>query len=117
MAVDGSNQTNLTQHPGFDWQPQFSPDGFSILFESTRDDNYEIYIMDINGNDPMNLTNHSGKDFNAQFSTNGELICFTSNRDGDYEIYSVQPDGSNLANLTKRPSNTEIWPYFQPWPN
>ena len=37
--------------------------------------------------------------------------------DGDYEIYSVQPDGSNLANLTKRPSNTEIWPYFQPWPN
>ena len=47
MDINGFNQVNLSQHPGRDKYPQFSPDGSRIIFVSDRDGNYEIYIMEL----------------------------------------------------------------------
>lgn len=46
MAADGRGQTNLTNQPrGMDTEPNWSPDGSKIAFASTRDGNWEVYIM------------------------------------------------------------------------
>ena len=47
MAADGSQQTRITVHPAFDYYGVFSPDGTRLAFESTRDGDYEIYILDL----------------------------------------------------------------------
>ena len=117
MDVDGSNQTNLTQNPGFDWQPQFSPAGDKIMFESTRNGNYELYIMDTNGYNLVNLTNSPGKDFRGNFSPDGSSITFTSFRDENFEIYMVDIDDTKLVNVSNRSDNTDYSSSFQPWPN
>ena len=41
------------------------------MFESTRDGNYELYVMDTDGNNLVNLTNNPGKDFGGKFSQDG----------------------------------------------
>ena len=49
MDNDGGNQRNLTNNPGDDRYPSWSPDGKGIVFSSDRNDmggNRQIYVMD-----------------------------------------------------------------------
>ena len=57
MNPDGSEQTNLTNHPAYDSAPGWSPDGSKIAFVSERDGDFEVYVMNADGSGPTNLTN------------------------------------------------------------
>jgi len=39
-----------------------------IVFTSSRDGNYEIYIMNVDGSEQVNLTNNPATDWNPSFS-------------------------------------------------
>lgn len=58
MNSDGSGDTALTDADGRDENPVWSPDGRKIVFQSERDGNFEVYIMDSNGDNQMRLTNN-----------------------------------------------------------
>lgn len=45
--LDGSNRRRLTAGPKIDAQPAISPDGSKLTFQSNRDGNYEIYVMNL----------------------------------------------------------------------
>jgi len=62
MNADGSNQTRLTNSPGSDLSPAWSPTGSKIAFHSTRDGNEEIYVMNANGTGAVNITNDGAFD-------------------------------------------------------
>jgi len=74
-----------------------------VLFETNRDGNPEIYLMNPDGSQPMNLTNHPDTDNYAAWSPDGTKIAFVSRRTGDNEIYVMNADGSNPTNLTNHP--------------
>ncbi|HLL74203.1 MAG TPA: carboxypeptidase regulatory-like domain-containing protein, partial [Pyrinomonadaceae bacterium] len=105
MNPDGSGQTNVSNHPAFDGEPAFSPDGAKIVFLSDRDGNDEIYVMNADGTNPTNLTNDANFDYGPAFSPDGGRIVFTSERSGNAEIYAMNSDGSGLVNLTNHPSH------------
>jgi TolB protein len=50
MNADGTGLTNLTQNPGLDYQPAWSPDGSWITFASTRETS-GIFVMRPDGSD------------------------------------------------------------------
>jgi Tol biopolymer transport system component len=47
---------------------ELPPDGSKIAFFSTRDGNYEIYVMNADGSDPRNLTNNDAFDYDPDWS-------------------------------------------------
>ena len=52
MDADGGNPRNLTNHPGADKDPSWSPDAKRIAFTADRNDrewNRQIYVMDADG--------------------------------------------------------------------
>ncbi|HYT88008.1 MAG TPA: hypothetical protein VEL76_04755, partial [Gemmataceae bacterium] len=47
MNPDGSDQRNLTKHPGNDNFASWAPDGRRLALISNRDGGYNIYIVDV----------------------------------------------------------------------
>ena len=45
-----------------DIRPRLSPDGQRICFVSTRDGNYEIYVMDVDGGRVQRITRNEERD-------------------------------------------------------
>ena len=89
------------------------------MFESTRDGNYELYIMDTDGNNLVNLTNSPRKDIRGNFAPDGNSITFTSFgyiSDETSEVFIVDIDGNNLINVSNYPGAEDWGSSFQPWP-
>jgi TolB protein len=84
-----------------------------IAFESQRDGNAEIYVMNPDGSGETNLTNNPAFDTTPAWSPDGARIAFGSLRDGDFEIFVMNADGTNPVNLTNSP-NTDLWPTWSP---
>src|SRR3989454_755895 len=71
-----------------------------VVFSSTRDGNYEIYVARADGSHPTRLTNHPAEDRFPAWSPDGTRIAFVSDRDGNPDIYVMNADGSSLTRLT-----------------
>ncbi|HET7521241.1 MAG TPA: hypothetical protein VFK61_06860 [Candidatus Limnocylindria bacterium] len=100
FAATGGEPERLTDSPGDDRAPVYSPDGASILFDSTRDGNTEIYVMNADGSDERRLTFDDGEDWGASWSPDGRQIAFNSSRDGGMDIYVMRADGTDVRRLT-----------------
>ena len=70
-----------------------------ILFTSTRDGNYEVYVMNPDGSEQVNLTQHHAADLSATWSPTGEQILFVSDRNDVRDLYLMDSDGSNVRRV------------------
>ncbi len=111
MGPDGKDPLNLSQNPGEDRNPSWSPDGSQIAFVSSREGQSDggsfIFIMDANGGDVRQLTDTPLSDL-PDWSHDGSRIVFTSQDD----IFVIPTDGSSPAiNLTNSPEKdtTPSW--------
>lgn len=113
VKADGTGLRQLTDAPGIDVSPRWSPDGTRIVFESRRDTNYDIegfetwrdsnsnvYVMNADGSCQRRLTDNPESDQSPVWSTDGSQIAFHSYRDGNSDIYVVNSDGTNERRLT-----------------
>ena len=65
-----------------------------IAFASSRDGNYEIYVMDGDGKNQRRVTAHPTIDLHPAWSPDGKKIAFVSNRNGGYiQIWVIDGDG------------------------
>jgi Tol biopolymer transport system component len=116
MDPGGDQVTRLTNRPGHDRLPAWSPDGQQIAFVANDGHDDEIYVMDTDPstNDaPINISNTSTHDSSPAWSPDGQQIAFESDRDRDYEIWVMNNDGSRLKNLTGN-RRGDSWPDWQP---
>jgi len=109
--TDGTGQTNLTNNAAEDGVPHWSPDGSKIVFNSFRDGNFEIYVMNAgDGSGLTRLTNNGAQDGEPSWSPDGSKIAFESNRDGNFEIYVMNADGTNQTRLTNNGAQDILYP-------
>ena len=103
MDADGGNLRNLTQHPGFDSYPDWSPDGKQILFLSDRDGGINTYIMDADGQNVRRLTNYPPDgEFadNPVWSPDGKWIAFEWVQAGGSGIYVMNTNGKDVHHIS-----------------
>ncbi len=113
MDADGSGQTRITKHRGFEDSPSWSPDGSKIALDFFPDGNYDIYVIDADGEARTQLTWDPRTDREPAWSPDGERIAFSSNRDGNREVYVMDADGSDEVNLTNNPAD-DSYPAWSP---
>ncbi|MBL6980339.1 MAG: SUMF1/EgtB/PvdO family nonheme iron enzyme, partial [Anaerolineales bacterium] len=101
IMADGSHLQRLTDHPGEDYWPTWSPDGQQIAFASQRDENFEIYSMNADGSDLQRLTREPGNDLEPAWSPDGSKIAFMVYQSGKSDVYVMDFDGSGRKRLTQ----------------
>ena len=104
--------TAITHNSTNDWDPAWLPDGRRIAFNSDRNGDRDIYVMNADGSDVVQLTDNPGGDGDPAWSPDGRWIAFISQRDGDWDwdnwdwewdIYVMNADGSGVIQLTDNP--------------
>ena len=88
-----------------------SPANGRIVFQSNRDGDFEIYVMNADGSGQTRLTDNEASDGFPSWSPDERRIVFQSHRDGDSEIYVMNADGSGLTRLT----DNEAWDWVPSW--
>ena len=102
MDADGTNVRRLTDSPGLDEGPVWSPDGTKVAFSSARDGQQEIYVMNADGSDQRRVTDNPARDESPDwqglpFDDKGHQPC------GDV---SLAPGGVSSVMTVKAPCET-----------
>lgn len=134
VGKNGGQAVQLTNSPGEEAYPKFSPDGKEIAFTARYRGNPDVYVMPTTGGVPLRLTYGSHTDRMVDWHPSGEKILFASRRETGIpsgrvnqlflipktgglpeklpipygEIATYSPDGNQLAYITKI---TETYPF------
>jgi len=96
--LDGSPETRITDDPGWDMYPEWSPDGRQIVFNSNRlDGRYRIFITNSDGGGTRSLLDTPISISSRPFPVNAGLVSRWS------------PDGRRIAYLETTEETTSLW--------
>ncbi len=100
MNSDGTNLRQLTDEPGYDGGPFFSPDGKRICWRRFSESGLtaEIMTMNIDGSDQKQLTQMGALSWAPYYHPSGKYLIFTTNKHGfgNFELYLVAADGNSV---------------------
>ena len=90
VALDGTQIREASHNEGADWLPRWSPDSQHVLFESNRDGNSEIYVIEAGGWPAQNLiAKATADDLWPAWSRDGNFVAFARNQSDKSVIYLI----------------------------
>ena len=100
----GGIARELSQGPGYDFEPAVSPDGSTIAFSRDVDGNIDIYSMPLAGGDAKRLSRDPALEFHPRWTRNGQIL-FASAVDGQFDIGMIDPSSGAVAHVETDPAN------------
>jgi dipeptidyl aminopeptidase/acylaminoacyl peptidase len=113
MDMATGTVTTLFDTPGIhDSAPAWSPDGTLIAFESYRDGDSDLYLMNADGSNVRQITNNTNWDEGPAWSPDGTRLAFTrAYNPTDFNVWTMRVDGTDERQLTTdpRPEESPDW--------
>ncbi len=118
MNSDGSNQIRLTQTPGYDGGPFFTPDGKRIVWRRFEENGAiaDVYTMLLDGSDVRKITEFKAMSWAPYFHPSGKYLIFASNKLGfsNFELYMVDALGKHEPIRVTSTDGFDGLPVFSP---
>ncbi len=105
LPAKGGQATQITDELYDARQPDWSPDGGSIAFQSNRNGLIHIWIAKRDGSSAHPVTSGDFEEREPNWSPDGKWIAFSSDRSGNYEVWVVNVANGQLRQVTKTPAN------------
>ncbi|MEI9895482.1 MAG: PA domain-containing protein [Chthoniobacter sp.] len=118
MNADGTNVRQLTDAPGYDGGPFFSPDGSRIIWRHFAESGMvaDVWTMKIDGTDKHRVTDFQSMSWAPYYHPSGKYIIFTSNKLGftNFELYLVDVNGEHEPVRVTYSDGFDGLPVFSP---
>ena len=113
MDWDGNNPLPLTRNGSINLNPDFAPDGKSIIFTSYKHGNPDLYWRSLSHTEEVPISSRKGLNITGSWSPDGSKIALALSKDGDAEIYTIDKNGGHPNRLTINPA-LDLYPAWSP---
>ena len=115
LPITGSdNPTKITdENAGHSYLHGWSPNGKQVIFTGQRNNNFDIYAVDVATKKETRLTEDPSLDDGPEYTPDGKWIWFNSVRTGTMKLWKMKPDGSEEQQVTFDEYN-DWFPHFSP---
>ncbi len=104
---DGRRLQQLTNNPGIDIAPSWSPDGNRLVFVSDRTGSPQLYVVDRDGSNLRRLTFEGNYNSGPAWSPDGNWIVYETRVGGQFDLWLIDPEGKANAPIVTHPRNDE----------
>lgn len=100
LGTDEARQ--LTSGGGYDYQPDWSPDGRWVVFSSYRNDAMELRLLDLQGETNQVLFGHGFVNVEPRWSPDGSQLAFVSTAfEGRWHVYLARFASGELRDVRR----------------
>jgi dipeptidyl aminopeptidase/acylaminoacyl peptidase len=112
--LESTTAVQLTAGPGYDHQPDFAPDGRSIVFARYDRDAVELQLLDLESAEVRPLTANGAVNVQPRFSPDGKRIAFVSTmHEGRFHVFTGEIHGGSLRSTpVARERKSEVERYY-----
>jgi TolB protein len=102
QSIQSSATQQLTAGPGYDYQPDCSPDGRWVIFDRYNHDAIELWALDLRDGSTHQLTSGGAVNLEPRFSPDGTRVAFVSTSyKGHFHIFIAGFDSGQLSDVRK----------------
>ena len=102
QALNSSTAEQLTAGPGYDYQPDCSPDGRWIVYATYNHDAIELWVLDLQTKRSHQLTLGGAVNVEPRFSPDGKRLAFVSTSyNGHFHIFAGDFKDGELTNVQR----------------
>jgi TolB protein len=98
----------LTDGPGYDYEPDWSPDGTLVVYVSYQKDAMELWLLDLPSGKSTQLTQGGAVNVEPRWSPDGKRLAWVSTQfHGRFHIFLADFKNGALGNVTKLTGETK----------
>ncbi len=102
QKIDSNTAQQLTDGPGYDYQPDWSPDGKSIVYVSYQKDAMELWLLNLSSGKSQPLTSGGAVNVEPRWSPDGRRIVFVSTSyNKRFHIFRANVNDGKLENIVR----------------
>lgn len=113
VPIEGGTARRLTEEIYEIAQPDWSPDGETIAFQSYRDGNFHVWTIGADGRGLKQLTKGLFDCREPRWSPDGKTIAFSSDRGGRYGVHLLDVASGTITAFSTGPGD-EFEPSWSP---
>ncbi|HKF24381.1 MAG TPA: DPP IV N-terminal domain-containing protein, partial [Candidatus Acidoferrum sp.] len=107
QKLDAGEAVQLTDGPGYDYQPDWSPDGKRIVYVSYQKDALELWLLDVESGRTSQLTTGGAVNIEPRWSPDGKRIVFVSSSfNKRFHIFRADVGDGKLENVVRLTGET-----------
>ncbi len=102
QKLESTEAVQLTDGPGYDSEPDWSPDGKRILYTSYRNDALELWVLDLADKSTRALVANGAANLDARWSPDGSQIAYVSTAfQGRFHVFVLPVSAGEPVRITE----------------
>ena len=108
QKLDSKEALQLTDGAGYDYQPDCSPDGKSVVYVSYQKDAMELWLLDLASGKSQQLTESGAVNVEPRWSPDGKKLLWVSTQyNKRFHVFMGEVKDGKLANVARLTGETK----------